>query len=172
MPDNISPSSSSKARAETVAAPADSRRGLNRATAANPQRQTAVRKVAETLHHILYQNAFLGYIDESDSLYRVWTGAGLVLHVPKSRAVPELYPLKKPSPLQPVFRWLGLALLGLPLAGLGAFIGLFVALLYAVWAYRQPLDQADQVRADVALLAMMVLAGVAFVLALLLVFHL
>ena len=158
-------------RAETASTLEDSLLYLNRALAINPYHRVATRKMDEALQHILSHNAFLGYIDESDSLYRVRTGANVVLHIPKDRAVPQPYPPKEFSPLRPAFRWLGMALLGLPLAGLGTLIGLLMALIYAVQAHRQPLNLADQVRANVVMTIAIVLAGLGFILTFLLLIH-
>lgn len=158
-------------RAQTAETLDDALLYLNRALTLSPYHRVAGHKMDEALQHILHHNAFLGYLDETDSLYRVQTGGNLVLHVSKDRTVPQAYPPKKPSPLQPAFRWLWVALLGLPLAGLGTLIGLLIALIYAVRAHRQPLNQADQVRADVMLTVAVILAGAAFVLALLMVLH-
>ena len=126
----------------------------------------------EALQHLLKYNAFLGYIDETDWLYRVQTGAKLILKVPKDRVEPEPYPSPKPSPLQPAFRWLGIALLGLPLAGIGTLISLLIVVIYAIQANRQSLSRADQVRVNVILAGSFILAGLAFILALLLILHL
>lgn len=145
---------------------------LNQALLVDPYHPVAGRRMDEGLQYLLNHNAFLGYVNETEAVYQVETGGKLVLHIPKNRAVLEHYPSRPPSPLRPAFRWLGLALVGLPLAGIGTLIGLPIALVYAVRAHQQPLSRADRVRANVLIVITLSLIFLAFGLALLLILHL
>ena len=85
--------------------------------------QTATRyRMYETLKPFLERRPFLRYAHENALLYRVSTAEGLALTVAKDRAIAPVYPPPKPTPLRPVFRWFGLSLLGLLVAGLGTLV--------------------------------------------------
>jgi len=106
---------------------------------------------------------FLRYLEENETLYRVLTGEGRVVTVPKDRAIAAPFPPPEPTPLQPVYRWLGYGLLGLPLAGLPTVIFALIAATLAQQIRRRSLDRAGRRRLTLALVsaAILWLMGVA-----------
>jgi hypothetical protein len=127
----------------------------------------------ERAWNLLKQNPWLEYKVENDQVYVLSNGAELSLIVPKDRDLPEHYPSKGASLVKPAFRWLGLALLGLPPAGLGTLVFAPLAV-WHVWqiSRRAPLDQADRVRVAVILIVAAGLLGLALALNYLLFLHL
>lgn len=117
--------------------------------AASPAAQV---EAAPPLRQLLAQDPFLLYLGETDEQYHVRTGAELELQVPKGRARPEPYPTPRPIWLQRAYRWLGLALFGLLLAGLGAMVFASLAALAALRLNFTPISRADRVRSLVVLL--------------------
>ncbi len=95
---------------------------LSQAASLAPELPTAQQRLYETLKAFLNRNPFLRYAHENPVLYHIATAEGLALAVPKDRAIAPPYPPPKPSPLRPAFRWFGLSLLGLLIAGLGTLI--------------------------------------------------
>jgi hypothetical protein len=138
-------------RAETADALPEILACLSRVLLLDPKQPRARRRMYEALQRLLRQNAFLGYVGETDLHYQVRTDDGQSLAVPKGRAVPAPYPPLEPTPLQPTYRWLGWALVGLLLAGLGTLVCAPVAAAFALYARQHSLSQADRVRAEIAL---------------------
>jgi len=68
----------------------------------------------------LGQDAFVAYMAETGNSYVVSLRNSRPVEVPKTRAQPEAYPPAKPAPVQRVWKLVGLMLLGLIPAGLGA----------------------------------------------------
>jgi len=95
---------------------------LSRLNALQPENPEAQQKTYHLLQQLLKKDPFLLYLDETDHLYHVRSGEKLSLAVPKDRSLPEAYPARRPAQLQRAFRWLWMAFLGLPLAGLGAIL--------------------------------------------------
>ena len=158
-------------RAETATTPQDTFLYLCRALLLNPKHSGAQQRMYESLQDQLRQDAFLAYIDESDSFYRVRTGAGQPIIIPKSRAAAAPYPSNEPSPLQPAFQWLRWALLGLLLAGLGTLVCAPIAMALALRAGRHPLSRADSVRLKIVLVMAVSLWCCALVLGALFLIH-
>jgi len=120
----------------------------------------------------LGQDAFVGYMAETDRAYVITFRNSRPVMVPKARAQPEEYPPAHPSRNQRLWKLVGLMLLGLIPAGLGALaLGpLVVSRAAAVVAD----GRADPREQRSAWLAMVVGAGVGLlgaVLALLLLLH-
>jgi hypothetical protein len=160
------------AHAETAETPKEALFYLNRALIADPKHPLARQRIHQALRRILKRDAFLAYVAEDDALYQVNTGDNLLLLVPKNRAVAEPYPRPQPSPLRPAYRWLTLAILGLPLAGLGALIGVPMVLLHILRARQRPLSPADRVRSSIVLGVTYLVALVGLLLVSLLMLHL
>jgi hypothetical protein len=156
-------------RAETAPTPQETFLCLCRALLLDPKHSVAQQRLYDSLQHQLRQDAFLAYIDESDTFYRVRTGAGQPIIIPKSRTASTPY---SPSPLQPAFHWLRWALIGLLLAGLGTLVCAPIAIALALRAWQQPLSRADSVRLRIVLLMAVALWCCAIVLSLLLLIHL
>jgi len=74
------------------------------------------------------------------------------LVVPKDRSLPEPYPAVRPILLQKAYRWLGLACLGMLLAGLGAMVFASLAAVAAVGLNLQPISRNDRIRSLVVLM--------------------
>jgi len=127
----------------------------------------------ERAWNLLKQNPWLEYEVENDQVYVLSSGAELSLIVPKDRDLPERYLAEGASLVKPAFRWLGLALLGLPPAGLGTLVFVLLAV-WHVWqvSKRSTLDQADRVRAAVILTVAAGLLSLALALNYLLFLHL
>jgi hypothetical protein len=138
-------------RAETAEALPEILACLSRVLLLDPQQPQARRRMYETFQRLLRQDAFLDYVGETDLHYQVHTNDGQSLAIPKDRAIPAPYPPPKEPPFQPAYRWLGWALLGLLLAGLGTLLCAPVAAALALWARQQAASRADVVRAEIAL---------------------
>ena len=108
---------------------------------------------------------WLEYRAENDYLYLVAAPNGLALTVSKDRDRAYDYLPPRGNRLALAFRCLGAALLGLPLAGFGAYPFLLLAwwLVGRAWA-GQKLDPADQTRVQVILTISSVLFIVALTL--------
>jgi hypothetical protein len=114
---------------------------------------------------VVDRDPYLEYHAENTHSYRVIDRAQQVLIVPKERAVPEPYPVKRPEPFRMANRFLVLVILGFALSGLGAIVFAPFAFRYAIRALGESRSPADQVRAAVvAILAMLFFgAGLALV---------
>lgn len=87
----------------------------------SPDHREARRGMYDAMNRYLKQRPFLRFLEETPEMYRIVTGSGEVVIVPKDRG-PRSLPPNDPAVAQPAYRWLGLALLGLLLAGLGALV--------------------------------------------------
>jgi hypothetical protein len=144
-------------RAVTAQSREESMSSLSRVLGLDPRHSIARRRLHTLLQPVLEEDAFLAYLNEDDKAYTLQTNAGLQLVVPKDRAAAEAYPARHRPALASAYRWLGLALAGLPFAGLATLICAPIAGLRAFLALQHPLAKADRVRA-------MVLLGLAAVL--------
>ena len=144
-------------RAATAATQEEKLACLSTILELDPHHLEAKQGLYETLEGHLQLDSFLTYISETDLLYHTDTATDLRLVVPKNRAVPAIYPAPELGPFQPAFRWLGLALLGLLLAGLGAIVFAPIAAISAVRARQVPLSQMDRARSWFVLWAAFVL---------------
>jgi hypothetical protein len=145
---------------------------LSRVLVQSPQHPQARRRLYETLQRYLQHNPFLRYLEENDSLYQVITGGGRVVIVPKDRAVTPPYPSPSITSLQRAYRWLGYALIGLLLAGLGAFICAPIAGMFAWRASLNSPDSDQRRRAGVALIYAGVLWAIGLIFSFLFLLHL
>ena len=75
--------------------------------------------------------------------------------MPKDRSAPEPYPAERPAGLQKAYRWLWLALLSLPLAGLGGIVFAPLAAAAAVQLYYKAPTRANGIHS----LVIIVLCG-------------
>ena len=145
---------------------------LNKAISLLPEDSTARLGMYETLKGYLERDPFLRYIEEGGDLYRVLVGGDHVAIVPKDRAAVAAYPPKEPSPLRSVFRWLGLSLLGLPLAGILTFICAPIAAILALRISLQSRSVHDSRRGAIAFLCACVLWAIGVIFSFLFVLHL
>jgi len=146
---------------------------LNRLNYLDPRNPAGRRLTYKMLRRLLEREPYLEYKDENEALYVVSNGGNIALTVPKDRSVPERYPLNVANPIQPAFRWLGWAVLGLAPAGLGTLIFAPLAVLQVLQAFlRYRLDHADQIRAVLILIIASILLMISFILTFLLIIHL
>jgi hypothetical protein len=120
----------------------------------------------------MQHDPFLRYMGESGPMYHVLTGEGEAINVPKDRHAVTPYLLEQPTPLQPVYRWLRYAVLGLPLAGIPTLISASVAWGLACRAIYQTLGTHNLRRAEAALIYASVLWVIGFLFSFLFVLHL
>lgn len=120
---------------------------LSRALALSPDHPVAGRRMQAALRRQLVIDPSLGYLSESDLLYLVHTASGQLILTNKDRAVPERYPPVVNSPSEHRRRWLALALLGLPPAGVGTLVCAPIAAFLALRGLRQPLTPVERRRA-------------------------
>lgn len=145
---------------------------LSRVIELDPEHDFARSELYDSLWALLEQEPALIYRDEADELYYIRSAAGIDLAVPKRRETSAPYPPSDPPPLQPAYRWLFLALLGLLPAGLGAIVCAPVAAVHALHVQRDPQTGSDLVRrARLVILGAGFLWVVAFVLVRLLIIH-
>ena len=145
---------------------------LTKALSLAPQDVQAGRGMYATLNQYLKADPFLRYLEENDLLYRVVTGEGRVVAVPKDRTFTPLFPASEPHVLRATNRWLAYALVGLFLAGLGTLVCAPIAAAFA-WRARHELRSADQrSRADLALIYAAVLWMFGLLFSFLLLLHL
>jgi hypothetical protein len=137
---------------------------LNKVQQERPNDPVVRAMIYQEVKEVVDRDPFLEYHAENTNAYRVIDRAQQVLIVPKERAVPESYPVRRPEPVRMAYRYLLYVALGLILSGLGAVIFAPFAWRYAFRAYRQTRSRADRVRAGVA--AALVLALFALGLAL------
>jgi hypothetical protein len=131
--------------AETAPSIAAAANCLNRAVVLQPASPAAAQKTYRLVQQLLQQDAFILYLDESDELYHVRSGEQLSLLVPKDRSLPQPYPPSRPALLQSAYRWLSLAFLGLPLAGLGAILFAPLAAASALGLYFKTASRTNRV---------------------------
>jgi hypothetical protein len=125
---------------------------LSRVYALDPHFDPARPHLIRAMRDLLHEEPFLGYLGETDDLYRVKSGLEIYLNVPKSRAVFEPYPAKKPDVLRSTQRLLLLSGIGLLLGGIGAILIAPLAALNAMLVLARPVSQRDQGRALVAMI--------------------
>ncbi len=145
---------------------------LSRVITLDPQHPVAQQGMYQSLQRLLAQNGFLAYVSETDDIYYIRTSTGLLLTVPKERAVTTPYPPRKPAPMRRAYHWLALAVLGLAVAGLGTLICAPVAMVYAFRADQQAKTSADRTRAWILMILAVWLCLVAVPLVILFVVHL
>lgn len=125
-------------------------------------------QIYQEVKEVVDRDPYLEYHAENTNAYRVIDRAQQVLIVPKERAKPEPFPVKRPQPIHMAYRYLLLAMLGLALSGLGAVVFAPLAVRAAFRALGDRAlahDTADHVRAQVviALSVLLFAAGLALV---------
>jgi hypothetical protein len=120
----------------------------------------------------LEQDFFILYLDETDDSYHVRNSAQLSLLVPKGRSAPQAYPTRRPAQLQSAYRWLWMAFLGLPLAGIGAIVFAPLAALAAIGLYFKTSSKTNRIYSMVVILLSGGLWLVGLLLAVILIVHL
>ena len=157
---------------EKTANLADQLQRLSEMVEADPDDPELRRRLNATLRTMLDRDAFLDYQFQSEHFYRVRTGDGLTINVPKERASPPSFPNTASPALRTSMRLFRVALLGLLLAGVPTFFltpiimwRLLVALIM------QPLPPGEKVQATTLMFSSFILFCVATLLSLLLVLH-
>jgi hypothetical protein len=145
---------------------------LSEALTESPENPEARRAMYLVMYRYLQHFPFLRYLEENDLLYQVITSGGRVIRVPKDRAVAVPYPPKPTTLLQRSYRWLGYALLGLLLAGLGAVIFAPIAASFAWRAAREAQNVDYRNRAGMALVYAVSLWGIGLLFGFLFLLHL
>jgi hypothetical protein len=141
---------------------------LSKALSLAPDHPRARRGVYKMLQHYLQQDPFLRYLEETERAYRVVTGEGRTLIVPKDRASAIVHPAIIYTAIQPVYRWLRYSVLGLPLAGLPTLVCASLAWILAWYAIYQTVGTTGFRRAVMALVYASVLWTLGFTFAFLL----
>jgi hypothetical protein len=126
---------------------------LSRLYVLDPHFDPARPHLIQAMRDLLHEDPFLGYLGETDDMYRVKSGLEIYLNIPKSRAVFEPYPAKKPDVLHSTQRLLLFSAIGLLLGGIGAILLAPLAALNAMLLLTRPLSHHDQGRALVAMIA-------------------
>lgn len=145
---------------------------ISKAIALAPEHSAAKHNLYDTLKRYLDEDPFLRYIEETDVVYRVLTGEGRAVVIPKDRAVAESYPPVESSPLRPVFLWLVLSAIGLLTAGLGTVVCAPIAIALAWRASQMPLNHHQRRRVQFALLYAHVLFAIGLLLTFVFLLHL
>ncbi len=101
---------------------------------------------------LLEQNPRLKYINETEDHYTVQSSEQLSLIVPKGRTAQEASSDGRPRRFRPVYRWLGLAALGLLPSGLGAIVFAPLAGLSALRLSFSPLSRTERIHSLVLIL--------------------
>ena len=155
-------------RAESTDSQEEMVAALGRVLTMNPAQPEARRKLYEAMQGLLRQDASLGYVGETSSLYDARTSSGLEIIQPKDRAVGEPFPPPVPPPAQAVHRWMGWSLIGLIPAGVGTLFSAPAASVAAIRLLRRRPSEADRRRAliTLSLAPVLWLLAVLFVLAL------
>lgn len=143
---------------------------LSKALSLSPEHARAKRGMYAMMKSYLKQDPFLRYLEESAPMYRIVTGEGKTVIVPKGRADANSAPVVKP--FRPVYRWLGYSLLGLPLSGIPTVICASVAWVLAWQAVAQSYGTEQFRRASMTLVYASTLWMIGFLLTFLFILHL
>jgi hypothetical protein len=125
---------------------------LSRVCSLDPGFHNAKEELHFALRDLLERDPSLAYLKETEEIYQVKSGFDLLINVPKNRNFEQPYLKRKPSPLQPAFRWLHLALFLLPLGGIGAFIIAPILVLLSLRYQSRAYPRQDRIRSMVLLL--------------------
>jgi len=125
---------------------------LSRVCSLDPGFHNAKYELHVALRDLLQRDPSLAYLMETENLYQVKSGFDLLINVPKNRTFEEPYLKRRPSPLKPAFRWLNLALLALPLGGIGAFIIAPLLILTSLRYQSKKYQRRDRIRSLVLLM--------------------
>lgn len=119
---------------------------LSRAYALEPARSETKTELRTAVKELLKKEPFLAYVHETQELYQVRSGRDLLVNIPKNRAYETPYLKKAPGLVQPAYRWLNLALIGLLLGGIGAILIAPIAVLQVLRLQARPVMHGDRVR--------------------------
>ncbi len=144
---------------------------LSRVYSLDPYYYRARPSMYNALHELIRREPYLGYINETDNLYQIKSGLEIYINVPKSRAIPEIYPAPGPGLLKSTYFWLILASLGLVFGGIGAVFLAPVAIIQSLFLQFKPLNHSERVRSLVALAAATVIWLAAIPIGLLFILH-
>ncbi|MBI5030929.1 MAG: hypothetical protein HZB51_10410 [Chloroflexi bacterium] len=173
IPQRINTPTPSEAMQEKYAGLHEQLERLSQRVEQDPNDPEARRRLQHVLRQMLEQDAFLDYQYQSDSIYRVKTGAGLEVNVPKERAVMQPYAAMKSSALHSPMRLFRLALLGLLLSGVPTFFITPIIMWQLLFALvDKPLSRAEKIHATTLMFSSFILFSVACVLSVLLILHL
>lgn len=143
---------------------------LSKVLSLDPEHASARRDMYETLDRYRKQDPFLRYLGETETLYRVITGEGQFITVPKDRAV-DASP-NESGTLHSAYRWIGYSLAGLLLAGLGAMVCAPIAAALAWRAGHEAPGAEIRRRASLMLVAAIVMWAIGLLLSCLFLLHL
>jgi len=109
-------------RSQAAPSPEEQLMCLSRAYSLDPAFPPVQQDLHSAIHGLLKQEPFLAYVYETQEFYQVRSGRDLLVNIPKNRAFETPYLQKAPGLARPAFRWLGLALLGLFIGGVGGVL--------------------------------------------------
>jgi hypothetical protein len=144
---------------------------LSRIVEQEPHHETARQWQYGGMRRLLENDPFLAYVGEDEVHYQVRTPKCIVFTIPKDREFAPPFPPAETSAVQRAWRWLGVAILGLPLAGVGTLLAAPVAATFAVRAGRERLDRQDRMRVRIILLCAFLLWSAGLFLFILLLLH-
>lgn len=119
---------------------------LSRAYALEPKSAETKTELHTAVQELLKKEPFLAYVYETPELYQVRSGRDLLVNIPKNRAYETPYLKKAPGLVQPAYRWLNLALIGLLFGGIGAILIAPIAVLQVLRLQARPLVRGDRIR--------------------------
>lgn len=125
---------------------------LSRAFALEPGSKQTHIELRTAVQELLKKEPFLAYVYETEQLYQVRSGRDLLVNIPKNRSYETPYLKRKAGPVQPAYRWLYVALLGLLLGGVGAVLLAPIAVFHTLRIQAMPLSRPDRIRAWVVFL--------------------
>lgn len=123
---------------------------LSRAYALDTKRPESKVELRTAVQELLKKEPFLAYVYETQELYQVRSGRDMLINIPKNRTFETPYLKRKPGPVQPAYRWLYFALLGLLLGGVGAVLLAPITVFQVLRVQSMALPRSDRVRAWVA----------------------
>jgi F0F1-type ATP synthase membrane subunit c/vacuolar-type H+-ATPase subunit K len=138
--------------AQNAASLAETITYLNQANRLQPSDPDTKQITYQILQKLLEQDPFILYQTETDASYQVRSGEQLSLVVPKDRSIPQAYPTTRPARLQKAYQWLKIAILGLPLAGIGALLFAPLAAASAIGLYIEKPSKTNRIYSLVVLI--------------------
>lgn len=159
-------------RSRLAASPEETLFSMSQVHRINPNHPLARQDSFRLVWELLERDPYLAYQGETDDLYLVHTSNYMSIALPKDRAVPEPFPPKKPGPLAPANRWLGLAFIGILFSGTGTLIFAPLAILSAAGVLLSATDTTNRIRAGIVILVSLALLSISAVLVWVLYLHL
>jgi hypothetical protein len=145
---------------------------LSKVLSLAPENMQAQYGMYKALNGYLSRDPFLRYLEETDTLYRIVTGAGRVIIISKDRAPVAPFPMPERTTLKMAYRWLNYAFIGLLPAGLGALICAPIGAMYAWRSRLEATTFVERKRAMVALIYAGALWAIGLLFSLLFLIHL